>query len=263
MDKKVDLIGKLIITYVFILALCFLLYALVVLPVNGAEKVNAIIGLLGWSATIYAPIAALFLIDNWKDQTKYNEQLAILASMIDEIMLTTSNIIAIRNDLKVAAHITHSYTTLKTKNLELLKTKKQIKIEFKSSVVENKYPDTNHLQQNIINLKKLCFQINLYSQGKVQEINIILNEVNKLDSLIKNFRSTISYFYIDNIFLQLLEKKDDNEIKKWYEKAVYINEYTYEVLKLMENITPSPRKKELENALENLLKEVKNYRELL
>ncbi|NAS05483.1 hypothetical protein GPS47_07725 [Acinetobacter haemolyticus] len=73
MDKKISVVIKLLITYLTLLAICFLLYALVVLPVTGAEKVNSIIGLLGWSATLFAPMAALVLINNWKDQVKHEK----------------------------------------------------------------------------------------------------------------------------------------------------------------------------------------------
>ncbi|MDC4739982.1 hypothetical protein NQ810_18935, partial [Acinetobacter baumannii] len=81
MVKKIDLIAKLIITYIVILAFCFLLYALVVLPTTGAEKVNAIIGLLGWSATLFAPVAAFILINNWKEQIKHEKALECLTGI--------------------------------------------------------------------------------------------------------------------------------------------------------------------------------------
>lgn len=78
------------------LLLCFLFYSLVVLPVTEAEKVNAIIGLFGWSATIYAPIAAYILLDNWKDQAKYNEQINCLTAIHKNLHDIRNNIINIR-----------------------------------------------------------------------------------------------------------------------------------------------------------------------
>ncbi|CAI3144301.1 hypothetical protein MWMV18_MWMV18_01439 [Acinetobacter calcoaceticus] len=85
MPHKFELIVKLFLSYVFLLLLCFLFYSLVVLPVTEAEKVNAIIGLFGWSATIYAPIAAYILLDNWKAQNHYIVKINILIEMIDTI----------------------------------------------------------------------------------------------------------------------------------------------------------------------------------
>lgn len=92
MDRKFDLIGKLLISYLFILALCFLLYSLVVLPINGAEKVNAIIGLLGWSATIFAPLAAYFLLDSWKDQERFKRTIELYEFGIQSINTSIDNL---------------------------------------------------------------------------------------------------------------------------------------------------------------------------
>lgn len=110
MDKKVDLIGKLFVTYVFILALCFLIYSLVVLPTNGAEKVNAIIGLLGWSATIYTPVAAFFLLDSWKDQTKYNAYLELITEMAHVLSEISNAISEVRQDIRVQTSLMMNIT---------------------------------------------------------------------------------------------------------------------------------------------------------
>ncbi|MEQ1307736.1 hypothetical protein [Acinetobacter bereziniae] len=92
MDKKIDLLGKLFISYSVILAVCFLFYSLVVLPITGAEKVNAIIGLLGWSATIFAPIAAYFLLDSWKDQEKFKRTIEFYEFGIESIHKSIANL---------------------------------------------------------------------------------------------------------------------------------------------------------------------------
>lgn len=101
MDKKVDLIAKLFITYIFILALCFLLYSLVVIPTDGAEKVNAIIGLLGWSATLFAPVAAYFLLDSWKDQEKFKRTIDLYDFGIESINKSIHNLGELKNKYNV------------------------------------------------------------------------------------------------------------------------------------------------------------------
>lgn len=110
MDKKIDLIAKLFITYIFILALCFLVYSLVVLPTSGAEKVNAIIGLLGWSATIFAPVAAFFLLDSWKDQTKYNANLELISEMVHVLSEISNAISEVRQDVRVCTSLMMNIT---------------------------------------------------------------------------------------------------------------------------------------------------------
>lgn len=98
MTHKFELIVKLFLSYICLLLLCFLFYALVVLPVTEAEKVNAIIGLFGWSATIYAPIAAYVLLDNWKAQNHYIVKINILIEMLDTIELFSKAIDNLRSE---------------------------------------------------------------------------------------------------------------------------------------------------------------------
>lgn len=86
--KKVEqfnLAIKLIITYLTLLTICYIFYALIVLSVSEADKINAIIGLLGWSATLFAPVAAFILINNWKEQVKHEKALECLTGLYNEI----------------------------------------------------------------------------------------------------------------------------------------------------------------------------------
>lgn len=99
MDKKFDLLGKLIVSYAFILAIGFLIYSLVVLPVNEAEKVSAIIGLLGWSATFFAPIAAYVLLDNWKDQKKYELKKEYIGLILNDLRPIFTKILIIYSNV--------------------------------------------------------------------------------------------------------------------------------------------------------------------
>lgn len=257
MIKTIELTAKLLITYIVILAICFLIYALVVLPTNGAEKVNAIIGLLGWSATFFAPIAAFYLIDNWKDQAKYNEQLSTLSSLINETFLLVKNITDIRTNEKISQHLVNCYQLFSIENVLILKTKEEIKAEFKTSIKENPPPSSNILEDNINNLKRLYLQLDLHeSKNDSLRINI-LKTINNIETIIKDFRNQISYLYMESVFMdQIYNKKKD----LWIEKAIYINEYAYHVIVLFDEINESKHKIELEKKIQNLLIEVKNYR---
>lgn len=103
MDIKFSLIIKLIITYITLLAICFLFYALIISPVTGADKVNAIIGLLGWSGTIFAPIAAYYLLDSWKHQKSYELKKEYIGNILQElrpIFLNTLNMLTQTSNIK-------------------------------------------------------------------------------------------------------------------------------------------------------------------
>jgi len=63
------------------------------LPESGAEKVNAIIGLMGWSATIFAPIAAFFLLDSWKEQKRFELKKEYIALTLHDLRKLYSNLI--------------------------------------------------------------------------------------------------------------------------------------------------------------------------
>lgn len=259
MSKKFELIIKLFLTYICLLALCLIFYTLIVLPTNGAEKVNAIIGLLGWSATIFAPIAAFYLIDNWKEQTKYNEQLSTLSSMIDETMFLVKNLSEHRTDQKVAQHLANCYHLLSIENLNVIKTREEVILEFKDSTKNNAYPDFGNLQNNINNLKRLYLLLDLHIDKNCKNNNILIL-LGKIESLTNNFRNQVSYLYMDYYFIKILY---DQNKSKWIENATFVNDYTYELIILFEKIEESKQKAELENTIQNLLKEIKVYKSTL
>lgn len=138
MKKKADLIGKLFITYVFILAICFLIYSLVVLPTNGAEKVNAIIGLLGWSATIYAPIAAFFLLHNWREQVIHERSFDALTTAYTLIGKIHSSVIKLKMD-SYYPQIQRSFSNMNQNEFEEYMNRLRIEFENKSSFLKEQY----------------------------------------------------------------------------------------------------------------------------
>ena len=169
MNIKLDLIGKLIITYIFLLSLCFLIYGLVVLPTNGAEKVNAIIGLLSWSATIYAPIAAYLLLDNWKDQKAYELKKEYIAIVL------------------------HDLRSIFTKFLQVCSNTGNIFSVNEDLVINTKYLDYNSLELG-------TQATNLY--GNIKVFSTISNDPVILE-LYDEFEQHI--FFIDEVYKQLIK----------------------------------------------------------
>ncbi|WP_212386674.1 hypothetical protein [Acinetobacter junii] len=103
MSDKLSFIVKLTVTYLTLLAICFLFYALIISPVKNIDKVSSIIGLLGWSATIFAPIAAYFLVDSWKHQKSYElkkEYIMYILQDIRPIFLNTLILSSEANNIK-------------------------------------------------------------------------------------------------------------------------------------------------------------------
>lgn len=190
MDKKFDLLGKLIVTYASILAMCFLLYCLVVLPTNGAEKVNAIIGLLGWSATIFAPIAAYILLDNWKDQKKYElkkEYIGIILSdlrpIFTKILIVYSNVANI-NKVQDSLVINKEYLDYKALNIGDKITSLNGSLKLFSKIEKN-----SEILEVYDKLEMHCFFLDQFYKG------IIQTYTNYYDAFTKPRQPDLDYNY--------------------------------------------------------------------
>ncbi|WP_336933172.1 hypothetical protein [Acinetobacter bereziniae] len=202
MNKKFELLAKLIITYVIMLGICFLLYSYVVIPTNGAEKINAITGLLGWSATIFAPIAAYFFLNSWKEQTQYNSALEKIEAMIEQLSILVTQLDEIRNKQNVFLFL-NNYLNNKNRFEELCKSSSN-RFDFPSFV------DAYRTLENIrvINLKILLVDA---------EINTHIFESNdddfdsfsKLESCIKGLEASFVKLKLNkNIAVELNDSKD-------------------------------------------------------
>lgn len=216
MAKKLNLIAKLLITYLFILALCFLLYALVVLPHEGAEKVNAIIGLLGWSATIFAPVAAFFLLDSWKDQTKYNAQLELIANMIDELSQLSLKINAIRSDNKISAYLYRMYFGNKLVN-EIC------------NIPEFDIPNFSEIFQCIENIRIINLKIFIYDNQL--NSHVFMNKKLGFDSFTRieaDIKGLEACFFRVKHDRDMFKRNDrSSEYLEFLQKCFYINAFFY------------------------------------
>ncbi|EXB27427.1 hypothetical protein J537_0584 [Acinetobacter baumannii 1437282] len=251
MVKKVDLFGKLIITYTFILALCFLLYALVVLPVNGAEKVNAIIGLLGWSATIYAPIAAFFLIDNWKDQTKYNATLNYITDIISAQSLLSEKLNEIRSNKDVFIHLTR-----------ILHDNPQNQNSYSEDLQTCSFTEIFSILENIriLNLKIMMYDSKLTSHIFTNKINGF-DSYDRLESCIKALEACFFIIFT----LKKLPPSDKNSLEyiDHIQRCFYINSIFSKNFKsdAEQSISiPDKYTEELNQAITNAFEDVKVFR---
>lgn len=169
MDKKIDLIAKLFITYIFILALCFLVYSLVVLPTSGAEKVNAIIGLLGWSATIFAPIAAYLLLDNWKNQIQHEKSLDCLTNAASIVGTMHTQIIKFKL-LNLDEKLRNKFDLLNQEDY----------LKFINQIAENFNSEMDIFKNLYYELNKVFIQYEIISNKKHTEFEYILNNYFKI-----------------------------------------------------------------------------------
>ncbi|EHU1490314.1 hypothetical protein A1Z75_RS08465 [Acinetobacter baumannii] len=213
MVKKIDLIAKLIITYIVILAFCFLLYVLVVLPTTGAEKVNAIIGLLGWSATLFAPVAAFILINNWKEQIKHEKALECLTGIYNEISQFHFTIFYLKNSNK-PDEIKRNFNSMDLK--DFINYSKEIFIEFEE------------IQQSISkiynNLGTLTSQYKLIFETEDERFEYILDHYFKIYwTLLKLISDYLKFYTSAKQLNQEIEIYQDHELFKVREMQLQYN----------------------------------------
>lgn len=253
MDKKIDLIAKLIITYIFILALCFLVYSLVVLPTSGAEKVNAIIGLLGWSATIFAPVAAFFLLDSWKDQTKYNANLELITEMVHVLSEISNAISEVRQDTRVCTSLMKNILYNSKFNEDFEKEKFEL-------------PDFKNILSLLEKLRILNLKIYLYDD-KVSSHAFMSKSFGRdaydvLNSCIKGLDACFYKVSIDDEAFQA--ESSSEEHKELLQRCFYISNGFYNHYR--RNNDPSAVNKyndKLNVALDNVFKDIIEFRKSL
>lgn len=249
MDKKVDLIGKLFISYVLILAICFLLYSLVVLPTNEAEKVNAIIGLLGWSATIFTPIAALFLLNQWKNQTHYNARLELLSLMYAELNQLTLKIIEYRENNPLAIFLISNYEHQK------------INSPLPNDVCCD-YPDFSEIRKCLENMRALALRINIYDENLSANIFTSRGHLNSFTRLEKHLEGLDACSYISKHKpLNSEEAQDPNIALKKYHQAFYCCSKFYNYIQAEGPIlTENPLCNMLNTYLMDIENDIKQFR---
>ena len=117
----------------------------------------------GAIATLGAACIATKLVVNWRDQTKYNEQLRILAEMINEAIQTHKNIEHIRSDQNLAEYLLGAYVLIDTTDT-ISESDESIAMKINNLSEQNPMPDSSILQNNIHQIQNLYFQLKLYGR---------------------------------------------------------------------------------------------------
>lgn len=211
MNKNIKLVGTLFLAYLLLIGICLLIYILVAIPESKADKVTSIMGLLGWSATIFTPIAAFILLDNWKNQIKYNARLEQIINIIDELSRLSKQIDKVRNDPKVFSYLYKlflAYEDYQDKDMEIFD-----------------LPDFTDIFQTLENIRVCNLKIYIYDE-KIQS-HIFQKKISgqdsyeKLERYIKGLEA--SFFHV-HIHREEIDKGiNSTEPKRHLQKCLYIN----------------------------------------
>ncbi|MBU3169587.1 hypothetical protein [Acinetobacter baumannii] len=154
-----------------ILSFSLLIYILIIYPLDG-DKASSLASMFGFAATLFAPIAALFVLDNWKIQKKYEMEKEIIVKIIDKITLIDRDlkkfctyhfaIEKIKNEI-IALHNYKEFNVSKRQDqlLELAADIKLISLITKDEVILSLY---NQFEGQVLHLDKLnkIFYLSLY-----------------------------------------------------------------------------------------------------
>lgn len=254
--RKVSLNRKLIGVFTCILVFSLLIYIVAIYPLNG-DKASSLASMFGFAATLFAPVAALFLLDNWKEQVKYNEQINCLTAIHRNLHNIRNNIIDIREQdnyfyfHKLVRHL----STSKKENLNI----ENLKIQF----------DDYYFKEIDKYVREIMFynsQLALITNNP--EFNLFGIELHHLQNKIKGLNHGFIYFnkIVPNIDFSRLQDSDfDNEFKIIIQKAAYCN-YQFkqiEGIEFLKTIEEKNYTKKLFNTLDKLLIAVQEYRRTL
>lgn len=189
--SEVNLARNLISSFICILSFSLLIYILVIYPLDG-DKASSLASMFGFAATLFAPIAAFILINNWKEQIKHEKALECLSGVFNEISQFHFTIYYLKNGNK-PEEIKRNFNSM---NLE--------EFTIYSKEVLKEFEETHQTISNIYNrLSTLTYQYKLIFEKEDERFEYILD----------------SYFKIHWTFLKLI-----NDYLKYYITAKQLNQ---------------------------------------
>lgn len=186
MNQKFVLVSKLVVAYLSLLVICFLIYVLMVYPSSEINKVNVIIGLLGWSATIYAPIAAFFLLHNWREQVSHERAFDALTTAYSLIGKIHSSTMKLKMD-SYFSQIERSFRNMNQIEFENYINRLRDEFENKSSSLKEQYDSLN----TALSIYKL-----IKPDNKV-DLDFVLDSYFKISYMMKNIYNDVINIYLE------------------------------------------------------------------
>ena len=160
------------IIYLALVAVSLAIYALVTQYVNDQNH-STIVGLLGWSATLFATIALLYTFNSWREQKSL------------EVIATEAKLII--NELSKSSKITEDlFYSFMQDHLESYKSNKSILYNIVNNNIKFQLDTLNHLiyinnSKSDENLNKVIFQHNQSYYLFNAKLNYVSENKDKLD----------------------------------------------------------------------------------
>lgn len=216
-------------------------------------------GFFGGAATLAAAYIAAKLVSNWKDQTKFNEQIRCLACIQNNLHDIKNEVDRIRND-----NSKYTFFAKLISQLANYENKYNEYLDF-DKIKPISIPDKNLFKEKINNIKFYSDQIALIS-GKIDNHIFSDNSLGYLDSALKSLIVAHEYFkyQIPALSLGQPNSKELNKHKiEIIENIFFCSEFYFNAHR-MEHHEISNRKLEILNdRLESTMQDIYKYREIL
>ncbi|EHU2106863.1 hypothetical protein A1E39_RS09515 [Acinetobacter baumannii] len=199
--SEINLARNLIISFICILLFSLLIYMLVIYPLNG-DKASSLASMFGFAATLFTPIAAFILINNWKEQVKHEKALECLSNAFNEIS---------------QFHYTLYYLKQSNKPDEIKKNFLVMDLEdftdYTSEVIKE-FEKTNQDISKIYNsLSTFIFQFKLIFEKEDDRFEYILDSYFKIHWVfLKIINEYLSFLITAKKINNSLETLEDNEL---------------------------------------------------
>lgn len=180
--------------------------------------------LFGGIATLAAAYIATKLVANWKDQTKYNEQLALMSSIIRETTTLQLELNKIRHHQPLGIYLCNLTQYLLNRNLNKNLLKQYI------FELEKQFPSPNF--QHILDTRKrlldLLLNLKLYANNDIALSNII-NSLNIIEGSVIIYSIQLKLVYCDTSIIDKGHCK--KSIDDWMEKVFNLSYHASILLK--------------------------------
>lgn len=178
----------------------------------------------GGLATLATAYVAARLVVNWKDQTKYNEQLALMSAIVTEARALYSHLNKLRHDKSLGVYMFKSSEYILDNNLADEDLPKYI------SELRNQFPSPEF--QHILSARKLLldlqFNLRLYANDDAA-LNNITNSIRIIESSLEVYVIQLRLVYEDQSVID--NRMSDDSIQEWLKKVFNLSYGASEIFK--------------------------------
>lgn len=218
------LLATVFVALIFLLALTWIIFDFQKSSSSLKDSWVIVGSLFGGFATLTAAYVATKLVMNWKEQTKYNEQLALMASIVRETTSLQIELDEIRHNQSLGVYLCNSTQYLLNHNLTTEALNQHI-MELKKQ-----YPSPNF--QHILGTRKrlldLLLNLKLYANNDIALLSVI-SSLKIIEKSITVYSTQLKLVYCDTSIIG--KRHCEQSINEWMKKVFNLSYHASVLLK--------------------------------